>query len=38
MLDQLIVLYASILEQLGTNPKFLPLVEECLRTAITMAS
>lgn len=36
--EKLIVLYASILEQLGSNPKFAPLVEECLKAMITMVS
>lgn len=36
--EKLIVLFATILEQLGANPKFAPLVDECLKTMITMAS
>lgn len=38
LLDRHLLLYASVLEQLGANPKFQPLVEECLQTMITMAS
>ena len=36
--EKLIVLFASILEQLGANPKYSPLIDECLKTMITMAS
>ena len=36
--DQLITLYASVLEQLGVNSRFQCILEECLRTMITMAS
>ena len=36
--EKLIVLFASILEQLGANPNFSKIVEECLKTMITMAS
>ena len=36
--DKLIALFASIFEQLGSNPKFTPIIEECLKAMITMAS
>lgn len=32
------VLFGSILEQLGGNAKFIKIVEECLRTMVTLAS
>ena len=37
-MEKLISLFASILEQLGGNPKFAPLVDECIKTMITVAS
>ena len=36
--EKVIVLFATILEQLGGNPGFSPMVDECLKTMITMAS
>lgn len=36
--EKLLTLFASIIEQLGSNSKFTPIIEELLKTLTTMAS